>query len=127
VEVLVIKLFAIELFTLFFGKQWLISGEISKYLIWSYALNFISISFSSVFISLRRIKWLSIWQLIYFGAILLLIFFRDYQFNTFIQVYVYIEVICFVLNLLLLLYMIIAYEREIRSLKTQSESNPPGN
>lgn len=124
-EVLIIKLFAVELFTLVFGKQWLISGEISTYLVWSYTLNFISISFNSVYISLRKIKLLSIWQLFYLSAILLLIFFRDYQFYKFIQVYVYIEVLCFLLNIFFLVYIILTYEKELRGLKSQSGSTSP--
>lgn len=118
VEVIIIKLFAVELFTLLFGKQWQISGEISEYLVWSYTLNFITVSFSSIYISMKKIKLLSIWQLIYFCAILLLILFRDLEFIRFIRLYVFIEVFCFILNLFLLLYIIIRYEKELRDLKS---------
>ena len=125
-EILVVKLYAIELFTLFFGERWGISGEISKTLVWSYTLNFISISFSTIFISLRKIKRLSILQFIYFGAILFLIHFRDYQFAEFIHIYVYIEVCYFVLYLSFLLYIVMSYEKEIRSSNSQSGSNSAG-
>jgi len=111
-EVIIIKLFAIEIFTLFFGKQWYISGEISEYLVWSYALNFVIISFNTIYISLKKIKILSIWQIFYFGSILLLILFRNFQFNEFIRVYVLIEIVCYLINFLMLLLIVLNYERK---------------
>ena len=112
-EIIVISLFSTEIFNFFFGKQWEMSGEISKLLVWSYALNFIIFSFSSIFISLEKIKILSLWQLFHFLSILLLIFFKDLSFLSFIKIYVIIEIICYTSYFLLLTFVIRRYEKTI--------------
>ncbi|MCD4705017.1 oligosaccharide flippase family protein [bacterium] len=112
-EILVINLFGTRLFSLFFGSEWEISGTISKILVWSYAINFIAFSFSSVFISLEKIKLLSVWQLFHFIAIIVLIFFKNLDFNYFIRLYVLIEIICFTFNFILLFLIVKKYEKKI--------------
>ena len=113
VEVIVITFFGVELFSLIFGKIWAFSGTISRILVWSYALNFFSASFSAVFISMNKIKLLSIWQVFYFISILSLIFFRNYAFLDFLRVYVVIEVFCYLLIILLILFIVLSYERKL--------------
>ena len=113
VEILGITFFGVELFKLIFGKMWAFSGTISRILVWSYALNFISASFSAVFISMNKIKLLSIWQVFYFISILSLILFRGYAFLDFLRVYVIIEIICYLLIILLMLFIVLKYERRL--------------
>ncbi|MBN2349908.1 MAG: oligosaccharide flippase family protein [Bacteroidales bacterium] len=113
IEILVILYFGVDLFQLFFGKDWTFSGQISQILVWSYALNFITSSFSSIFISLNKIKHLSIWQITYFVSIVSLILFRNFEFITFIKIYVIIEVICYTLNITFLFSIIKNYETKI--------------
>ena len=111
-EILIISFFGVGLFKLFFGEIWGFSGRISQILVWSYALNFFVASFSAVFISLNRIKLLSIWQVFYFIAILSLILFRDFQFLNFLRIYVSIEIVAYLLIIMLMLFVVISYEKK---------------
>ncbi len=114
VEIIVIELWAEDLFGLFFGTEWVFSGIISKILVLSYAMNFIVSSFSGIFIALRKIKILSIWQIIYFLAIVSLVLFRRNDFLDFIRVYVTIEVFCSLLLAGIISYVFLDYEKKIR-------------
>lgn len=113
IELFTILLFGESLYTLIFGNQWIISGKISKILVWSFVLNFIVSSFSSLFISMRKIKILSIWQALYFLAILSLYFFRDTNFDSFISIYVLFEVICSISIIIIISLLIYKYEKSL--------------
>jgi O-antigen/teichoic acid export membrane protein len=110
-EVGIILFWAEDIFKIFFGNKWEFSGSISKILVWAFAFNFIVSSFSSIFISLNKIKLLSVWQLIYFVSILTLFFFNNLSFSNFLKVYVLIEVICCSLSTIFILYVVTNYER----------------
>lgn len=112
-EILIIQLFGVRLFEFIFGDRWGYSGEISKILVWSYTLNFIVASFSAAFISLNKIKLLSIWQVIYFISIMSLILFREHIFIDFIKVYVFIEILCYMIYIIVLARIIYIYERSL--------------
>ena len=112
-EIIVIVFFGVELFKFLFGKSWEYSGKISQILVWAYALNFVVASFSAVFISLNKIKLLSIWQVFYFVSILSLILFKNLLFIDFIKVYVLIEVICYVIMIVMLISVISTYEKNL--------------
>jgi O-antigen/teichoic acid export membrane protein len=113
IEVIVISLFGVDLFRIIFGMKWIISGEISTILVWSYAFNFITSSFSSIFISMKKIKLLSVWQIIYFISIISLILFRNLGFMKFLKVYVIIELTCYLLNFVLMFLIVVNYENRI--------------
>jgi O-antigen/teichoic acid export membrane protein len=115
-EVLLITFFGIEIFTLIFGKNWLFSGTISKILVWAYATNFFISTFSSIFISLNRIKLLSIWQLLYFVGIMSLVFFKNHSFIDFIKIYVIIEIFFSILSIILMAGIVYNYERTIKKI-----------
>lgn len=121
-EIAVILIFGEGLFRLLFGPDWVISGRISKILVWSFAFNFLTSSFSSIFISLKKIKLLSAFQIFYFAAILLLFLFNHLSFESFLKVYVTIEVICSSIVSILLLYVIYTYERNIMSLSSTADT-----
>jgi O-antigen/teichoic acid export membrane protein len=110
-EIGIIMFWAEDIFRIFFGDRWEFSGTISKILVWAFAFNFIVASFSSIFISLKKIKLLSAWQLFYFLSILSLFFFNYLSFSSFLKLYVIIEVICCSMSTLLMLYIIINYEK----------------
>jgi O-antigen/teichoic acid export membrane protein len=112
-EVAIIMLWSEDIFKIFFGNKWEFSGTISKILVWAFAFNFIVSSFSSIFISLRKIKLLSVWQLIYFLAILSLIWFNTLSFSSFLKLYTLIEVLCSTLITILMLFVIIKYEKMV--------------
>jgi O-antigen/teichoic acid export membrane protein len=111
VEIVLIVFFGVEIFEFVFGVQWGFSGRISQILVWSYALNFIAASFSAVFISLNKIRLLSIWQIIYFAAILSLILFRNFSFMDFLKVYVSVEIFCYLSIIALMSVLVLKYER----------------
>lgn len=115
VEIIVITFFGVELFKLIFGEIWGFSGRISQILVWSYALNFFVASFSAVFISMNKIKLLSIWQLFYFISILSLTLFRNYAFLDFLRIYVSIEVFCYLIIILLMIFIVMGYERRLKT------------
>lgn len=112
-EIVVITLYGENLFKLFFGDVWGFSGEISGILVWSYAFNFFIASFSSLFISMKKIKILSIWQLVYFVAILSLVLFKNCTFTTFIKAYVFIEIICYIVITIIMVITVKKYESRI--------------
>jgi O-antigen/teichoic acid export membrane protein len=112
-EIVVISYFGIGLFKLIFGEIWGFSGRISQILVWSYALNFFVASFSAIFISMNKIKLLSIWQLFYFISILSLILFRNYPFLDFLRIYVSIEVFCYLIIIVMMIFIVFSYEKLI--------------
>jgi O-antigen/teichoic acid export membrane protein len=116
VEIIVITFFGVGLFKLIFGEIWGFSGKISQILVWSYALNFFVASFSAVFISMNRIKLLSIWQLFYFIAIISLTLFRKAAFLDFLRIYVSIEVFCYLVIIVLMVFIVLNYERRLKVL-----------
>ncbi len=126
-EILVIRLYSVELFTFFFGKQWTMSGEISGILVWSFTMNFIIFSFNTVFISLKKIRLFSIWQVFYFACISSLVLFRHLEFTRFIRLYVGIELLCYTLNILLLVFIVSRYESRIRKGKANGKQADSSN
>jgi O-antigen/teichoic acid export membrane protein len=113
-EILVIVLFGEEIFRFVFGKQWSMSGSISSIMVWSFAISFIVSSFSSVFVSMRRIKTYSIWQFFYFISILSLVLFKHLPFIDFLRIYVLIEVLCYVVVALTIIWIVYRYESKVR-------------
>lgn len=113
-EVGIILVWAEDIFRIFFGATWEFSGTISRILVWAFAFNFIVSSFSSIYISLQRIKLLSIWQVTYFIAVLSLYYFSDSSFTVFLKAYVSIELICCLLSTVFLIYIVVKYERSLK-------------
>ena len=116
-EIFVMLLFGPLLFRIAFSSVYEISGEMSKILVWSFALNFIVSSFSCIFISMRKIKLYSIWQFFYFFAIISLLLFKNLGFFEFLKVYVVIEVICYIAVTFIMCTIVFRYEKTIRLAK----------
>lgn len=113
VEIISILLFGEDLFKIVFGARWITSGKISKIMVWSFAFNFIVSSFTSIFVSMRRIRTFSIWQSFYFFSILLLLFFKHLPFTDFLKIYVLIEVICYFIVAIIMFKIIYRYESSL--------------
>lgn len=120
-EIFIIMIAAEDIFRIFFGNQWELSGTISKVLVWAFACNFIVASFSSIFISLKKIKLLSAWQLFYFISILSLFFFSNLSFISFLKLYTLIEIICCIASALLMIYIVANYEKLIMKFELSKE------
>jgi len=114
VEILTILFFGEDLFKIIFGYKWITSGVISRIMVWSFALNFIASSFTSIFVSMRRIRTYSVWQLFYFGSILSLLFFKHLSFIEFLKIYVIIEVLCYVAVAIIMIVIVYRYESAVR-------------
>lgn len=119
-EIIVIQLVGISLFKFVFGQNWGYSGEISKILVWSFALNFIVSSFSVVFISMRKIKYYSIWQFCYFFAIIVLFTIKNLSFTEFLKVYVFIEVVSYIAAIIMISVIVIKYESSLSKIEISS-------
>jgi len=113
-EIAIIWWFGVDIFTLFFGEKWAYSGTLSQILVWSYALNFIVSTFSSIFVALQRIKLYSAWQVLYFGGIGMLVFASYLPFETFIQWFVAVEISAYVLVLAASIYVVHGYEKSLK-------------
>lgn len=116
-ETVLITFFGTELFTFIFGDKWVVSGQISKILVWSFSLNFFVSSFSFIYVAMRKIKIYSIWQSFYFFLIFSLFFFKNLSFTGFLKIYVLFEVLAYmilILNMGLILYN---YESSVKNAK----------
>jgi lipopolysaccharide exporter len=114
VEILTVLFFGEGLFELLGGKAWTFSGKISKIMVWSFAFNFIVSTFTAIFVSMRKIKVYSIYQLLYFVAILCLLFFIKLDFLTFLKIYVVIEVFCYTVLTVTMVSIISRYEHSLK-------------
>lgn len=114
-KLIVILLLGPLLFGFVFGEQYTLSGEYSKLLVFSFGLNFISSTFSSVFITFDKIKLNSLWQTLYFIAICSLILFKHLSINEFLMVYVGIEVLMHSIYIAMMYTVINRYEKGIES------------
>lgn len=114
-ELIVILLLGPLLFGFVFGDQYTLSGEYSKLLVFSFGLNFISSTFSSVFITFEKIKLNSLWQTLYFIAICSLIIFKHLSINEFLMVYVGIEVLMHSIYIVMMYIIVNRYENGIAS------------
>jgi O-antigen/teichoic acid export membrane protein len=114
IEILAIVLFGENLFRFIFGDTWLFSGKISKIMVWSFTFNFIVSTFTTIFVSMRKIKTYSIYQLFYFIAILALLFFKNLGFVEFLKIYVIIEVICYTVLTAIMIFTITRYEHSLQ-------------
>lgn len=93
IELVVILFWSESLFTFIFGSKWKFSGSLAKILVFPFALNFLTSSFTSLFVALNKIVWQSIWQIFYFALILVLPLLSGLKFENFIFAYSAIEVI----------------------------------
>lgn len=114
-EILIILFWGPDLFAFVFGSKWRISGEYSRIMVFSYALNFVASPFSAVFIALREIKLLGIWQLLYFIGICSLLLFEKLTVFAFLNYYVIIEIVAYFMYLILILFIIRKYELKLKN------------
>lgn len=111
VEVIVLFFFGNSLFDIIFGENYVLSSLYSKILIFSFSFTFITATFSSVFITFDKIKQNSIWQVAYFIAICSLLFFNNLTIIEFLKVYVIIEVVMSLINIVMIFFIVRNYEQ----------------
>ena len=110
--IIVLFLIANPLFSVF-GNQWQDAIDISKLLVFSFAIKFVVSPLSSVFTSLERIRIASLWQVIYFTALLSLFFLPNNTLMILIRNLVLIDIISYTIYLILILFEIYKYERSV--------------
>jgi len=113
IEAIVLFLFGDSLFQLIFGENYILSSIYSKILIFSFSLNFITSTFSTIYITFNKIKLNSIWQIVYFGSICCLLFFKQVELISFLKIYVGIEVVMSLINCFMLFNIVNTYEKKI--------------
>lgn len=113
--IIVIKLFGVSLFALVFGDQWGSSGVYAEILVYAFALKFLISPFNSSFIAFERIGIFSLWQTFYFLLIIGLFFIPFNGITSFLQAYMIIEVVAFLVAGILNFSTLYRYEtRAIR-------------
>lgn len=110
----VLWLWGTDLFVILFGKQWRMSGEIVKVVMIGFAFRFVVATLSIVLIGLERIKWFSLWQTLYFFAILSLVFVSKLTFYQFCIFYAIIESVSYIAQYILIIIVLREYEDHIR-------------
>ncbi|MFM7023844.1 MAG: lipopolysaccharide biosynthesis protein [Flavobacteriales bacterium] len=112
-EIIIIFTFGTDLFAFVFSEKYALSGDYAKILMLSFILNFIGSTFSSIFITFEKIKYNSIWQVLYFAAICSLALIDDLGIISFLKLYVLIEVIMHSLYLFMVFWIVRNYENKI--------------
>ena len=108
-----IYFFGEELFTLIFGDKWTLAGNFSEILIFKYAVVFLVSPLSCLLIALKRIKVISIWQILYFLSILQLYYFDTNSTREFLNLYVKIDVLAYLAYFILIVFSLIRYEKKL--------------
>jgi len=108
-----IYFFGEEIFTLIFGDKWTLAGNFSEILIFKYAVVFLVSPLSCLLIALKRIKVISIWQILYFLSILQLYYFDTNSTREFLNLYVKIDVLAYLAYFILIVFSLIRYENKL--------------
>jgi O-antigen/teichoic acid export membrane protein len=103
-----------DLFVIVFGKQWKMSGEIVKVVMIGFAFRFIVATLSIILVGLEKIKWYSLWQTLYFIAVLSLIFASELTFFQFCIFYSIIESVSYIAQYILIFFVLRQYENRLR-------------
>lgn len=115
IEFIVIEFLGPQLFGFVFGDRYAVSGDYSKILIFSFVLNFIGSTFSSIFITFEKIRLNSIWQITYFAAICSLLLFKNLDIYDFLKIYVAIEIVMHLIYCVMIYFIVNGYEKKIIS------------
>jgi O-antigen/teichoic acid export membrane protein len=108
-----IYFFGEEIFTLIFGNKWTLAGSFSEILIYKYALVFLVSPLSCLLIALKKIKIISIWQILYFISIIQLYYFNTNTMKEFLNLYVKIDVLAYLAYFILIVFSLIRYENKL--------------
>jgi len=111
--VLIVILFATEIFTFVFGNQWEISGLYSKYLVVFYALGFVVSPLGQVLISLRKFRDNAIWKIGRFVLVLPLFFVNLKNIDAFLISYAILGSLSYIAYYRLIIYHTNKYERTL--------------
>jgi O-antigen/teichoic acid export membrane protein len=111
--VVVILLIAPWAFQIYAGEVYKVSGVYSQILVPAAALKIIVSPISIIFVALKRIKIISIWQIANFLLLCSLYFFRNLEILDFLKVYVIIDLISYSVFFVLIVKLVKDYEKSI--------------
>lgn len=113
--VLVLELYAPELFAFIFGHEWRISGEYTQILVVSYALRFVNGSITVIFSALEKIRIASYWQIGFFIAICSMGFLKQLgiTIEQFLWVLMWVESVSYVIYIYLALWVSKHYDHSL--------------
>lgn len=112
VFILIIQLFAEELFTLIGGSGWDNSGVYAKILVYASAVMLIFSPLGKVLIALKKFKVNSIWEMSKFAAILALFYLDNYAIKEYLKIYTIIIIIFYIIYGFTVLHYSYKYQGE---------------
>ncbi len=98
------------LFAFLFGKQWAVAGTYTMYLAPAFMIQFVVSPVSTLIIALEKVRIGAVWQLLYFGGILSLSFFRHLPETGFFRIFTLINLVFYLIYWLIILFIILRYE-----------------
>lgn len=110
-----IHFLGIPIFTFLFGEQWLIGGEITRFLVWSYAIKLVVSPISILLIVFEKLKINAVWQILYFTAMIALYWFVNTDFYTFIKILVAVDLLMYLIYAAIIYRTVQNYEKSIHT------------
>ena len=98
----------IEIYSLIFGKQWIIAGNLASILIVGLAFQFVISTLSPVFSSTGHLKISSMWNLgsFIFSLLLMLYFIPKIDIEGVMYLFMFINIIIYSIYYILIIYVI---------------------
>jgi len=115
--IIILMIFAPQLFSFVFGSSWNESGVYTQILVVSYALRFVNGSLTVVFSALERIRLASYWQVFFFISIISLLFLRSFDISAreFITALMLVEAVSYSIYLMLVFKVAKDYDRSLEN------------
>lgn len=117
VTILFFRIAGEPVFAFLFGEQWRLAGSWAAILAPAFMIQFVVSPLSTMIIALEKIRIGALWQLLYFLAILSLLFFDHLPENSFFVVFTFINISFYTLYWLIILFIIMNYERKRKRVK----------
>ncbi len=112
--VLVILVLAPWAFSIYAGDAYYTSGIYAQILVPAAAIKIIVSPISIIFVALKRIKIISIWQIANFILLCCLYFFRHLDVIDFLKIYVLMDVVSYLVFFILIIRLVKKYESSLK-------------
>jgi O-antigen/teichoic acid export membrane protein len=109
---LVLFFLATPIFSLLFGPQWRLAGELTAVLIFGQTLKFIVSPLSSTLVALQEVRYSAVWQTIYFISMLWLYFNPGSSIQAFVLRYCILDLVAYSVYFGLIYTRIQHYEKQ---------------
>lgn len=109
---LVLFFLATPIFSLLFGPQWRLAGELTAVLIFGQTLKFIVSPLSSTLVALQEVRYSAVWQTIYFISMLWLYFNPGSSIQAFVLRYCILDLVAYSVYFGLIYSRIQHYEKQ---------------